>query len=72
MTVTRTQSNPPVTVSLVSESDAIASKVQALVDNANVALSEIATQTTVSTVRTICLAEGAIVALFAPRAKEPA
>jgi hypothetical protein len=30
------------------------------------------TQTTVSTMRTICLAEGAIGALFAPRRKAPA
>ena len=45
LTVTRKQTDTPVTVSLVADSEAVATKVQALVDNANVALSEIAAQT---------------------------
>jgi flagellar hook-associated protein 2 len=49
MTVTRTQTVPPVTVSLQPDAEAIATKVQALVDNANVALSEITAQTRTKT-----------------------
>jgi flagellar hook-associated protein 2 len=47
VTATRKQAvgDPPVTISLKSDAEGIAAKVQALVDNANVALTEIASQT---------------------------
>lgn len=45
LTVTKKQTDTPVTVTLAPDKDGIAAKVQALVDNANVALTEIASQT---------------------------
>jgi flagellar hook-associated protein 2 len=51
ITATREQTatDPRVTVNMASDPDGIAAKVQALVDNANVALTEIASQTAIST-----------------------
>jgi flagellar hook-associated protein 2 len=45
LTVTKKQTEPPVVVTVGPDADTVAAKVQALVDNANVALTEIATQT---------------------------
>jgi flagellar hook-associated protein 2 len=45
LTVSKKQTDTPVTVTLVPDTDGLASKAQALVDSANVALSEIASQT---------------------------
>jgi flagellar hook-associated protein 2 len=47
ITVAKKQTDNPVTVSLTSDAEGVAAKVQALIENANVALAEIASQTRV-------------------------